>query len=157
MAAVDEVFGLVASKFGISSLNTHQKVAIKKITEEKKGVFVNLPTGFGKSLIYQALPFVMDHKTKESDHIVVVVSPLLSLMDDQVSKLRSLGISAVNISSHEEEEEERSILNGEYAVVYGSPEAWLKNERWRTMLSNPVYTKKLCAIAVDEAHVVRQW
>ena len=46
---------------------------------------------------------------------MVVVAPLISLMDDHVSKLRSLGISAVNISSHEEEEE-WSIFNGEYVV-----------------------------------------
>jgi superfamily II DNA helicase RecQ len=156
MARVEEVFGFVASKFGISSLNTHQKNAIKKIVEEKKDVFVNLPTGFGKSLIFQALPLVFDQTTQESGHIVVVVSPLVSLMDEQVSKLKGLGVSAVNMSSHEEEERS-SIENGEYSVVYGSPEAWLKNERWRSMLSNTVYSRKLCAIAVNEAHVVRQW
>ena len=44
-----------------------------------------------------------------------------------------------------------------HSLVYGSPEAWLKNERWRSMLHNDVYSCKLCAIAVDEAHVLRQW
>ncbi|XP_022803496.1 uncharacterized protein LOC111340847 isoform X2 [Stylophora pistillata] len=49
------------------------------------------------------------------------------------------------------------VLKAANPLVYGSPEAWLKNERWRFMLTNSVYSKKLCAIAVDEAHVVRQW
>lgn len=87
---------------------------------------------------------------------MVVVSPLVNLMAEQVSNLKELGISAANLSSLEDSERER-VENGEYSVVYGSPEAWLKNERWRLMLTNSVYSKKLCAIAVDEAHVVRQW
>lgn len=131
-------------------------MAIRKIVIEKKDVFVNLPTGFGKSLIYQALPFVFDHVTKSSGHIVVVVSPLISLMEDQVKYLRSLGFTAVNISTQVEEERFR-IENGEYSIVFGSPEAWLKNERWRAMLCNKVYSSKLCTVAIDEVHVVRQW
>ena len=157
MAALEEAFAVVTSKFIISSLNAHQKIAIQKIVKEKKDVFVNLPTGFGKSLIFQALPLVFDHITEESGHIVVVVSPLISLMEDQVSFLKDLGLSAVNISSHGEDDDQLRIENGEYLFVYGSPEAWLKNERWRAMLCNSVYLSKLCRVAVDETHVVRQW
>lgn len=73
-----------------------------------------------------------------------------------MSHLKELGLKAANISSLEDDE--RTLVErGEYSLVYGSPEAWLKNERWRVMLTNSVYSKKLCAIAVDEAHVVRQW
>ena len=75
-------------------------------------------------------------------HIVVVVSPLVSLMDDQVKYLQSLGLSAVNISS-ESEVHHSKIEKGEYSIVYGSPEAGLMNERWRCMLSNKVYSSKL--------------
>ena len=52
----------------------------------KKDVFVNLPTGFGKSLIYQALPLIFDEITGVSGHmhVVVVISPLLNLIQDQV-------------------------------------------------------------------------
>ena len=72
-----------------------------------------------------------------------------------MSHLKGLGLKAANISSLEEGEGIR-VESGEYSLVYGSPEAWLKNEQWRFMLTNSVYSKKLCAIAVDEAHVVRQ-
>lgn len=156
MATIEEAFDAVSETFQISSLNAHQKSGIRAILQEKKDVFVNLPTGFGKSLLYQALPLVFDVTSKEPGHIVIVVSPLISLMEDQVSHLTELGLKAANISSLEDDE--RTLVErGEYSLVYGSPEAWLKNERWRSMLTNSVYSKKLCAIAVDEAHVVRQW
>ena len=156
MATFEEAFDVVSNTFRIPSLNAQQKTGIRKIVEERKDVFVNLPTGFGKSLLYQALPLVFDLTSQEPGHIVVVVSPLISLMEDQVSHLKELGLKAANISSLEDGDRTR-VENGEYSLVYGSPEAWLKNERWRFMLTNSVYSKKLCAIAVDEAHVVRQW
>ena len=85
-----------------------------------------------------------------------VVSPLLSLMDDQVAHLTSLGVSAVNISSCMEEDCD-GVEAGEYSIVYGTPEAWILNPRWRNMLNSKVYSTRLCALAVDEAHVIRQW
>ncbi len=156
MATLEEAFNVVSQTFRIQSLNAQQKLGIRSVVEKKKDLFVNLPTGFGKSLLYQALPLVLDATTKEPGHIVVVVSPLVSLMADQVSILKELGVAAANLSSLEDGERDR-VENGEYSVVYGSPEAWIKNERWRLMLANSVYSNKLCAIAVDEAHVVKQW
>jgi len=69
--------------------------------------------------------------------------------------LKELGLKAANISSLEDGECTR-VESGEYSLIYGSTEAWL-NERWRFMPTNSVYFKKLCGIAVDIAHVVRQW
>ena len=91
MALIEEAFVLVSEKFQIPSLNEQQKLAIRKIVLKSEDAFVNLPTGFGKSLIYQALPLTFDHTTKLSGHIVVVVSPLVSLMEDQVKYLQSIG------------------------------------------------------------------
>ena len=76
---------------------------------------------------------VFDRVSNMNGHIVVVVSPLVSLMDDQVKHLQSLVLSAVNISSDSEPDLSK-IEKGEYSVVYGFPEAWLMNERWRCML-----------------------
>ena len=61
MAVLEEEFDLVSSIFQIWSLNDHQKEAIRSIVVNNKDVLVNLPTGFGKSLIYQALPLVFDY------------------------------------------------------------------------------------------------
>ena len=58
---------------------------------------------------------------------------MISLVEDQVKYLRSLGLSAINISSNIEVDRAK-IEKGEYSIVYGSPEAWLMNERWRCKL-----------------------
>lgn len=118
---------------------------------------MSLPTGFGKSVIFQALPLVFDEYTGQADHVVIVVSPLLSLIQDQTVRLRHLGISSISLSDVKTEEEVGRVEHGYYSVVYATPESILKNERWRRMVSSDVYVKKLCAVAVDEAHVVRQW
>ena len=73
-------FSKVCEQFKFSELNKHQKEAIISAALKKKGVFVSLPTGFGKSVIFQALPMVFDGFNGESGHIVIVVSPLLSLI-----------------------------------------------------------------------------
>ena len=80
MATTEEAFDVVSKTFRISALNALQKNGITKIVEEGRDVFINLPTGFGKSLLYQALPLVFDLTSKQPGHIVVVVSPLISLM-----------------------------------------------------------------------------
>ena len=54
---------------------------------EDKEIFVNLPTGSGKSLIYQGLPVIFDTVKRTSGHIVAVISPLLNLINDQVNYL----------------------------------------------------------------------
>ena len=73
-------------------------------------------------------------------------------MRDQVQSLRSIGISLSDLDGEAEKVEKAA-----YSAVFGTPESWLKNERWREVLSSPVYSLKLCCIAVDEAHVIKQW
>ena len=77
-------------------------------------------------------------------------------MKDQVDNLKKLGISAVSLSDIKDGQS-KDLEEGQFAVVYGTPEASLNDERWRKMLSSDIYTAKLCAIAVDEAHVIKQW
>ena len=67
---------------------------IPKAVYDEKDVFVCLPTGFGKSLCYQVLPFVIDQKRGSSGSAVIVVSPLVALMEDQVSGLRKRHVKA---------------------------------------------------------------
>ena len=76
-------------------------------------------------------------------------------MNDQVEYLRGKGVTAASISSCIEAEA-TLLEKGKIAVVFGSPEAWIEKERWRRMLGNSVYSKKVCALAIDEAHVIRQ-
>ena len=136
MANINEAFRVVCDFFNITELNFDQKVAITKFVVDKKDVFVNLPTGFGKSLIFQSLPIVLDALTNKPGHIVLVLSPLLTLIDDQIQNSRALGLSCVSLSHVQTEDEYKEVERGAFQVVYGTPEAVLTNKRWREMPLN---------------------
>ena len=87
---------------------------------------------------------------------MIVVSPLLSLIKDQTERLRQVGISCVSLSDVSTQGD-IDLVEGGFYSVYATPESLLKNERWRRMLSSNLYQQKVCAIAVDEAHVIKQW
>ena len=119
---------------------------------------MNLPTGFGKSMIFQGLPEVFSSLQPERErNVVVVVSPLVSLMNDQVSRLTSLGISAICLSDISTDSQRKAVENGEYSIVCGSPKSWLGDERWRKMVGRDGFKKFVRALAVDEAHIISHW
>ena len=89
-------------------------------------------------------------------HIIIVVSPLINLMKDQVANLTKLGIAAVLLSDIKAEDANR-VKEGHFKVVYESPECWLNNDHWRKVFYSNIYISKLCAIVIDEAHVIKQW
>ena len=85
-------------RLGVATITPkpEQRKAVQSIYQGRD-VFVWLPTGFGKSLCYEVLPFVMDHKlgrVGSAASLVLIVSPLIALMTDQVSSLRKRGVKA---------------------------------------------------------------
>ena len=87
----------VASSLGFK-LKLQQEQSILQFVKGTD-VFISLPTGFGKTLCYILLPPVFDLlRGVEKKSIVLVISPLIALMEDQVASIRSLGISAVYVS-----------------------------------------------------------
>ena len=123
-------------------------------------VLLNLPTGFGKSLVFQMAPLVHAELSRGRDGfaanpVIIIISPLVSLMEDQTSYLRKCGISACSIG--EDKVLDMRIEKGECCVVFSSPESLLGNGRWRSMLSSDVYQKNLIGIVVDEAHCISHW
>lgn len=78
MANASVAFKRVCGTFKIVDSNAHQREAIVCFVDKKKDVFINLPTGFRKSLINQDLPFVFDVTRNSTGHIVVVISPLVN-------------------------------------------------------------------------------
>ena len=129
---------------------------------QKKDVFAQLPTGFGKSLTYQMLPSVckylhaLGHKFPENA-VVVVVCPLLAIMEDQMNWLRSLGFKAGFVAESNERDQE--ILEGSIDInfLYGSPESLVGDERFRAMLSKEFYQSNTVAISCDDVHTVVHW
>ena len=123
-----------------------------------------LPTGSGKSLIYQALPDIANVlaakgvKEFENKSVVVVVTPLLSIMETQIKELTNLGVPAVNLSDVEENTLiEKEVKEGKFRILFGTPETWIRQEKWYSMLQTTIYQERVLAVVADEAHCLPQW
>ena len=153
-----EAFEAVKAQFELTDLLPEQQEAIKAFFKGKN-VFVNLPTGFGKSLIFQSLPIVADIVSGKprGSSVIVVISPLRSLMEDQVQYLNSICIPAIAITDVEDPEIIQQVLNGNFLVVFGSPECLLSTALWRGIFKSENFSEMLIGVAIDEAHCITQW
>ena len=118
----------------ISCLKEEQTVALKAFLQ-KKDVFALLPTGFGKSLIFQLAPLVGKKLAASENPMIVVISPLVALMQEQVREARSLRLIAYRLG----EDNDADIKKGLGQIIFGSPEQWLLNKKYRAMLSSAVF------------------
>lgn len=134
--------------FGYDSFKNGQEELIASILQGKDVLGV-MPTGAGKSVCYQ-IPAAM------LPGVTLVVSPLISLMKDQVDTLQQIGIPTTFINStltaEELRERFRDIQAGKYTLVYVAPER-LESERFLKLLE----TLPIPLLAIDEAHCVSQW
>ena len=125
-----------------------------------KDVYFSAHTGYGKSLIYQAMPIIADVLNDQAigTSTVLVLSPLLSLMKDQVEHINnSFSISAAAIFDGQEEEILQNIEDGVYSLVYASPESFVGKKRWRSIASSETFREDCVAVVVDEAHCLVHW
>ena len=105
-----------------------------------KDVFASLPTGFGKSICYGCLPIVFDKlRGLDEKTIALIITPLISLMTDQVSSFTSKGLKAGFIGTGMNKETVDVIMNGQYQLLFISPEALLESRRWRDILRRNIY------------------
>ncbi len=144
----EDLGGLLKNVFGYTSFRGMQEDVIQTALDGGDALVV-MPTGGGKSLCYQLAALA-------ADGITVVVSPLISLMKDQVDALRQLGVGAAYLNSTLPESQVVSELNrikrGEIKLVYLSPERLMRSETLH-LLDNC----KLALLAVDEAHCISAW
>ena len=139
-------------RLGFVDLKTKQKEAIVEFVSGKD-VFVVLPTGYGKSVCYAIIPLIFDQLRGKTGSVVVIVSPLITLMKDQVESFKSKGLEAAFVGCGDEQ----GILDGKYQLVYISPEALFQKRVWRDMLQSDVYQNSLVGFIIDEAHCVKKW
>ncbi|KKI93805.1 hypothetical protein WQ54_01770 [Bacillus sp. SA1-12] len=139
---------LLNDYFGYRSFRKGQQEIIESVLKGQDTLAI-MPTGGGKSICYQVPALLMDGMT-------IVISPLISLMKDQVDALTSIGISSTFINSSlttkEVNERMAEIDEGAYKILYIAPER-LEVESFRTFL----LTKRVSMVAVDEAHCISQW
>ena len=104
-----------AEQLGYSCLSPEQQEVVVNFVSGRD-VFVSLPTGAGKSLCYLLLPFTFNLLRNSNSSIVIVVSPLKSLMEDQVAKASGLGLKCVYLSQGDRCNDElvQAVLAGEY-------------------------------------------
>ena len=134
--------------FGLQDFRPYQQDIIEQVISGGDA-FVLMPTGGGKSLCYQ-LPAL--HRPG----LTIVVSPLISLMKDQVDALQANGVRAAMYNSNLDAEEARAVLSklhcGELDLLYVAPERMM-----RPGFINSLEHIPLALIAIDEAHCVSQW
>ena len=118
-----------------------------------------MPTDFGKSLIFQSLPIVADIVSGKprGTSVIVVISPLRSLMEDQVQNLNSICIPAIAITDVEDLEIIQQALNRNFHVVFDLPKCLLSTAPWRGMFKSESFSEMLIGVAIDEAHCITQW
>ncbi|KAH7039107.1 hypothetical protein B0J12DRAFT_702930 [Macrophomina phaseolina] len=156
-----EVKKTLKDQFHLRGFRPHQLETINA-TLAGKDCFVLMPTGGGKSLCYQLPAVVQSGKTRG---VTVVISPLLSLMEDQVNHLRALHIQAFYINGELSYEQRRFIMNALrepqvekfIQVLYVTPEMLSKNQAMVNLLQDLHHRQRLARIVIDEAHCVSQW
>lgn len=145
MATPEQV---LKDNFGFKTFRSGQKEVISRVINGEN-VLAVMPTGGGKSLCYQIPALV-------KSGVTLVVSPLISLMKDQVDALRQNGIAAAAINSTIPQEEVNPILRqayeGQVKLIYVTPER-LNMEYFRYQLN----FLPIDLVAIDEAHCISQW
>lgn len=145
---MDQKYEVLSKYFGYSSFRNGQELLIDKQLAGRD-VFGVMPTGGGKSLCYQIPALMMDG-------ITLVVSPLISLMKDQVMALKNSGIAAAYINSSLTQEQihlvYRNMIYGQYKIIYIAPERLLTEGFLKAIAGI-----KISMLAVDEAHCISQW
>ena len=134
--------------FGYKEFRIGQLKVIEALLENTHTLAV-MPTGSGKSVCFQIPALIKGGLT-------IVVSPLVALMEDQISALKILGIEAETINSSKEREHNivawNRIVEGHVRLLYLSPERLMSDRMIKALVKQPV-----SLIAIDEAHLVSRW
>ena len=160
MVFLEEAIKYGLSKLGYDKLRGPQHEVVEAYAAGKD-VFLSSPTGSGKSLCFEIAPYVLDKMKKgfgdEEDIIetvCVIVTPLISLMQDQVTALRKKHVAAICVGPDSSSVDIEDVKTGKYNLIFASPEALLRTHRciFRSQLKHCIG-----AIFLDESHCIAKW
>lgn len=142
---------ILEEKWGFSELKPKQMEIIEAIVDQKKDVVGLLPTGYGKSMTFLIPPLI-------TRKVCIIISPLISLMEDQREKLveRDIPVAALHGNNFNKEKEIFRIIDNEIHIVYMSPE-FLINGDGMELAETLNNDKMLGLFAIDEAHCTSVW
>jgi ATP-dependent DNA helicase RecQ len=147
-AHFDALERVLREHFGLEAFRAGQRSAIEHILD-KRHTLVVMPTGSGKSLIYQAAALALEGTA-------LIISPLIALMKDQVDRLQNNGIAATfvnsSLSAAEQTRRIEKLGRGDFKLVYIAPER-LRSRPFIEALR----ASNVSLLAVDEAHCISQW
>ena len=142
---------VLEEKWGFSELKDKQMEIIEAIVTDKRDVVGLLPTGYGKSMTFLIPPLI-------TRKVCIIISPLISLMEDQKEKLieREIPVAALHGNNPNKDKEIFQIIDNEIHIVYMSPEFLIKGDGMElaTTLNND---KMLGLFAIDESHCTSVW
>ena len=143
-----KAFDVLRYTFGYSSYKYEQKEIIETVLSDNHTLAI-MPTGAGKSLCYQIPAIISSKKT-------IIISPLISLMDDQISALKECGVQAEKIHSDLSYSERitswKNFKNGNSKIIYMSPERLMTEN-----IINDLKTMEIGLFVIDEIHCVSKW
>jgi ATP-dependent DNA helicase RecQ len=146
--AADDIEGVLRERFGHHAFRPGQEQVIRAVLAGRDALVV-LPTGAGKSLMYQ-LPAVLQQG------ITLVISPLIALMKDQTDKMEQVGVDALTINSGltsaEKRAAEAAVSDGQGEILYVTPERFRDRGFFESILD-----RQVSLLVIDEAHCISEW
>lgn len=141
--------------FGHDDFRGNQRPVLEHLSQSKHAQVI-MPTGMGKSICYQVPALAIKQQAGSKDSLSLVLSPLVALMKDQVDSLKRKNVSAEfinsSLSGQERAARYKAVLNGEFDLLYVTPERFRKQE-----FLEVIADRKIDLLAVDEAHCISEW
>ena len=120
-------------------------------------------TGSGKSLIYELAPIVIGlednttMKIEQLNKVVIIIQPLKALMEENMSRLTQMGLSAIYVGDNTDKKTMEKILSCEYNYIFGSPESFTGDGTYSKIFLPGKFVDSIVLLVVDESHCIKKW